>query len=279
MQRIEGISDLREAVKSLRAGGKIVGLVPTMGALHEGHLSLVNQAKANCDIVVVSAFVNPTQFNDPKDYKTYPRTPESDAELLESAGVDILFAPSEQEVYPEPDTRQFDLGSVGEVMEGPRRPGHFNGVCQIVSKLFDFVEPDLAFFGEKDFQQIAVIRRMLEITGQKVRLFPCPIIREADGLAKSSRNLLLKPECRAVAPSIHRILDESRSWKSTMSPSDVSRKVVEMINSIEHLKVEYYDIVDGRTLKTLSDWSETSEPVGCITVYCGEIRLIDNIHY
>lgn len=279
MQRIERISDLREAVKLLREGGKQVGLVPTMGALHEGHLSLVNTAKSNCDIVVVSTFVNPTQFNDPHDYKTYPRTPKEDAELLRSAGVDILFAPSEEEVYPEPDTRQFDLGNVGAVMEGPRRPGHFNGVCQIVSKLFDFVEPDLAFFGEKDFQQIAVIRRMLEITGQNVKIFPCPIVREADGLAKSSRNLLLKPEWRAIAPTIHKVMIESLTWKGILSPQATRNKVIEMLNATEYLRVEYYDIVDGRTLKSISTWAESKEPVGCITVYCGDIRLIDNIHY
>ncbi|GAD08105.1 Pantothenate synthetase [Porphyromonas crevioricanis] len=279
MQRLETIAALRAAVADLRAGGRTVGLVPTMGALHEGHMSLVGKARSHADVVVVSAFVNPTQFNDAHDYETYPRTPEADAQMLETAGVDILFTPAETEVYPEPDTRVFDLGSVADVMEGPRRPGHFNGVCQIVSKLFDYVQPDYAFFGEKDFQQIAVIRRMLEITGQKVEIVPCPIVREDDGLAKSSRNVRLSAQQRSIAPQIHSIMDRSKALKADMLPTDVRDLVVSQINTQPDLKVEYYDIVDGRTLLPIARWSDTDDPVGCITVYCGEVRLIDNIHY
>ncbi|MEG2820208.1 MAG: pantoate--beta-alanine ligase, partial [Muribaculaceae bacterium] len=209
MQTVRTVKELKNAVKAFRDGGKNIGLVPTMGALHEGHISLVKRCNAENDVTVVSVFVNPTQFNNKEDLKTYPRTEDADAKLLEVAGCDIVFMPTPNEVYPEPDTRIFSLGAVADVMEGAKRPGHFNGVAQIVSKLFYFVEPNRAYFGEKDFQQIAVIRSMVALESINVEIVSCPIVRESDGLAKSSRNVRLTPEMRKIAPNIAQILSES----------------------------------------------------------------------
>ncbi len=250
-----------------------------MGALHEGHLSLVNRCRKENDVVVVSVFVNPTQFNNKEDLRTYPRTEEADRALLESAGCDIAFMPTVEEIYPEPDTRVFALGRVAEVMEGAMRPGHFNGVAQIVSKLFMFVEPDRAYFGEKDFQQIAVIRSMVKSEGFKLEIVPCPIVREADGLAKSSRNVRLTPEMRKVAPNIARILNESKEYAKSHTVGETEKYVVDAINSYDGMEIEYYQIVDGISLEHLTSWDETGYAVGCVTVYCGDVRLIDNITY
>lgn len=279
MEIVREISQLRAGLDAARAQGKTIGLVPTMGALHDGHLSLVAKARQECDVVAVSVFVNPTQFNDPKDLQSYPRTEQADCALLQAAGVDFAFVPSVQEMYPEPDTRVFDLGPVAEVMEGAMRPGHFNGVAQIVSKLFAIVQPDRAYFGEKDFQQIAVIRRMAELEGFNLEIVPCPIMRHADGLAMSSRNVRLTPEQRAVAPAIHRALTASVDYAKNHTPAETIAHVVDEINAQPFMKVEYYQIVDGKTMQPISDWAETSEPVGCVTVFCGDVRLIDNIKY
>lgn len=279
MITINSVSELRETVSKFRNEGKTIGLVPTMGALHEGHLSLVNRCRKENDVVVVSVFVNPTQFNNKEDLRTYPRTEEADRALLESAGCDIAFMPTVEEVYPEPDTRVFALGRVAEVMEGAMRPGHFNGVAQIVSKLFMFVEPDRAYFGEKDFQQIAVIRSMVKSEGFKLEIVPCPIVREADGLAKSSRNVRLTPEMRKVAPNIARILNESKEYAKSHTVGETEKYVVDAINSYDGMEIEYYQIVDGISLEHLTSWDETGYAVGCVTVYCGDVRLIDNITY
>lgn len=281
MEVIRTVKELKSRIAELKAQGQQVGLVPTMGALHAGHRSLIERSCDENDATVVSVFVNPTQFNNANDLATYPRTEEADRALLEDAGVTIAFIPSVEEIYPEPDTRQFDLGPVAEVMEGPMRPGHFNGVAQIVSKLFYIVEPHKAYFGEKDFQQIAVIRRMVDILGLDVEIVDCPIVREADGLALSSRNVRLTPEGRAIAPTIHRVLSESREWKPEMSPTEVTDKVIALINSTPGLEVEYYQIVDSLTMQPLDRWPADGEPsaVGCVTVYCGDVRLIDNIKY
>lgn len=282
MEIIRTIEGLRKAVSKARSEGKSVGLVPTMGALHAGHRSLVERARRENDFVVVSVFVNPTQFNNPDDLRTYPRTEEADAALLETCGVDCAFIPSVEEMYPEPDTRIFDLGPVAEVMEGPMRPGHFNGVAQIVSKLFDMVRPDRAYFGEKDFQQIAVIRRMVELEGFDLEIVPCPIVREDDGLAMSSRNVRLTPQGRAVAPKIHEILLSSRELKDGgMNPVEVAQRTADAINGIEGLEVEYFAIVDAITMQQVTDWAQAGPEgcVGCVTVYCGDVRLIDNIRY
>ena len=279
MITINSVSELRETVSKFRNEGKTIGLVPTMGALHEGHLSLVNRCRKENDVVVVSVFVNPTQFNNKEDLRTYPRTEKADRALLESAGCDIAFMPTVEEIYPEPDTRVFALGRVAEVMEGAMRPGHFNGVAQIVSKLFMFVEPDRAYFGEKDFQQIAVIRSMVKSEGFKLEIVPCPIVREADGLAKSSRNVRLTPEMRKVAPNIARILNESKEYAKSHTVGETEKHVVDAINSYDGMEIEYYQIVDGISLEHLTSWDETGYAVGCVTVYCGDVRLIDNITY
>ncbi|MDE6396516.1 MAG: pantoate--beta-alanine ligase [Muribaculaceae bacterium] len=276
------VSELQSLVSEARAAGKSVGLVPTMGALHAGHKSLVDRSVKENDFTVVSVFVNPTQFNNQEDLIKYPRTEEADVAMLEEAGVDLAFIPTAQEVYgDEPDTRVFDLGPVAEVMEGAMRPGHFNGVAQIVSRLFRWVMPDRAYFGEKDFQQIAVIRRMSEIEGfDSIEIVPCPIVREADGLALSSRNVRLTPEMRKAAPTIHRVLDESRLMKTGgKSVGEVISSVTEAINSVDGLDVEYYSIVDPVTMQPVASWDVTPHPVGCITVYAGDVRLIDNITY
>lgn len=279
MKIVSSIKDLKNFLALEREKGKKVGLVPTMGALHAGHISLVKRCVAENDICVVSDFVNPTQFNDKHDLETYPRTLDADCALLEPVGCDYVFAPSVAEMYPEPDTRVFNLGPVAEVMEGPRRPGHFNGVAQVVSKLFYIVEPDNAYFGEKDFQQIAVIREMVRQLNLPVHIVDCPIQREADGLALSSRNTRLAPEQRQKAPVIARTLKESTTFVPAKSVQEVIDYVVNTINQVPEMEVEYFEIVDGNTMQPIQNWSDTTYPVGCITVYCGEVRLIDNIKY
>ena len=279
MKIVKGINELKGYLVDSKRNGKRIGLVPTMGALHKGHLSLVERCVRENDICVVSVFVNPTQFNDKHDLETYPRTLEADCALLESAGCDFVFAPSVEEMYPEPDTRTFDFGTVMQVMEGAKRPGHFNGVAQVVSKLFYIVEPDNAYFGEKDFQQIAVIRAMVKQLQIPVRINACPIVREADGLALSSRNTRLTPALRQKAPLIARTLQESKALAATKSVREVIDYVVNTLNADPDLEVEYYEIVDGNSLVSIQDWKDTSYAVGCVTVYCGEVRLIDNIKY
>lgn len=279
MKVVNSIEELRENLSQERLEKRSIGLVPTMGALHAGHISLVERCVRENDVCVVSVFVNPTQFNDKHDLETYPRTLEADCALLEAAGCHYVFAPSVEEMYPEPDTRVFNLGRVAEVMEGAMRPGHFNGVAQVVSKLFYIVEPDNAYFGEKDFQQIAVIRAMVKQLNIPVKINVCPIKREADGLALSSRNTRLTPELRQKAPLIARTLKESTTFAPGKSVQEVIDFVVNTINADPDMRVEYYEIVDGNTLEAIKDWSETDYPVGCITVFCGEVRLIDNIKY
>ncbi len=281
MEIIRTVEQLSRLTEAARKQGKSVGLVPTMGALHAGHISLVERARAENDVVVVSVFVNPTQFNNPTDLATYPRTEEADCRLLESAGADYAFIPSVEEMYPEKDERVFDLGEVAEVMEGPMRPGHFNGVAQIVSKLFYAAHPSRAYFGEKDFQQIAVIRRMVEIEGIDVEIVACPIKRADDGLALSSRNVRLTESRRAIAPGIYKTLRESVKLKTDKTLEEVKQYVIDTINSMPQMQVEYYEIVHPLTMQPLHDWSDAEDldPVGCITVYCGDVRLIDNIKY
>ena len=279
MKIIKTISKLRETLEAERANGKTIGLVPTIGALHDGHASLVRRSVEENDITVVSIFLNPTQFNDPKDLERYPVTLDSDCAILEKCGAQIAFVPSVREVYPEPDTRTFSYPPTDTVMEGERRPGHFNGVCQIVSKLFSYTNPDRAYFGEKDYQQIAVIRRMVDDLKFQLAIIPCPVIREADGLAMSSRNTLLAPEEKEIAPNIYRILKESKHLGTSIA--ETREWVVKQLNAISGLEVEYYSIVDGDTLADITDWNDAESVVGCITVYCGKtpIRLIDHIRY
>lgn len=276
---VQTIAELKACLNGEREQGHSVGLVPTMGALHAGHASLVERSVKENDVTVVSIFLNPTQFNDKKDLERYPRTLEADCLLLEKCGAQVVFAPSVDEVYPEPDTRVFSYPPTDSVMEGVFRPGHFNGVCQIVSKLFDYVEPDRAYFGEKDYQQICVIRRMVEDLKMDINIVACPVIREESGLARSSRNTLLSDEERQLAAHIYRVLSESR--KQQMSVAETHDFVVREIDAIEGLKVQYFSIVDGLTLADVSTWDDAESVVGCITVYCGAvpIRLIDHIRY
>lgn len=279
MKLIQTIKELRAELDTLRKEGKSVGLVPTMGALHAGHASLVKRAVAENDVVVVSDFVNPTQFNDQNDLLKYPRTLEADCKLLDSCGVTFVFAPSVEEIYPEPDTRQFSYAPLDTVMEGKFRPGHFNGVCQIVSKLFMIVEPDRAYFGEKDFQQLAIIREMVRKYPFNLQIVGCPIVREDDGLALSSRNARLSSEQRTQALQISRTLFASVEYAKAHTLAETKAFVEKAIEEAEGLTIEYFEIVDGDTLQTVSEWNDSNYIVGCITVYCGEVRLIDNIKY
>ncbi len=281
MKIIHTVRDLKATLADFRAQGKSVGLVPTMGALHEGHASLVRRSVKENDVTVVSIFVNPTQFNDKQDLAKYPRTLEADCALLEGIGATIAFAPSVEEVYPEPDTRTFSYPPTDTVMEGGFRPGHFNGVCQVVSKLFMMVEPDRAYFGEKDFQQIAVIRRMVDDLQFKLQVIPCPIVREESGLALSSRNTLLSAEEKELAVNISRVLFISRHYAKSHTLAETKAWVVETLNALDGLEVQYYEIVDGRSLESLTSWDNSNDIVGCITVFCGHlpVRLIDNVRY
>lgn len=279
MERITTVAALRELVDVARGEGKKVGLVPTMGALHKGHISLVERCVAENDVTVVSVFVNPTQFNDKRDLELYPRTPDEDCAMLEKAGCTYVFTPSVEEVYPEPDTRVFELGTVAEVMEGRFRPGHFNGVAQVVSKLFAMVAPHRAYFGEKDFQQIAVIRAMAAQLQFDIDIVACPIVREEDGLALSSRNTRLTVNQRRNAPQIADTLFKSLTFAQSHTVEQTIAYVVDTINAVDEMRVEYYEIVDGDSLLPVKDWNDSDFIVGCITVYNGEVRLIDNITY
>lgn len=281
MQVFHKIVELQNKLFEDRKNGKSVGLVPTMGALHEGHASLIKKSVKDNDVTVVSVFVNPTQFNDPKDLSSYPRDIEADCKLLEEVGADYVFTPSVEEMYPTPDTRHFEFPPISTVMEGAHRPGHFNGVCQVVSRLFYITRPDKAYFGEKDWQQIAVVKAMVRSLNLNVKIVECPIIRDTDGLARSSRNALLSADEREIAPNIFKALKESIEYSKKHNINETHDYVVEKINSVNNLEVEYFEIVDGNTLQKVSDWNDSDYIVGCITVYCGKrpVRLIDHIKY
>lgn len=279
MEIVHSIKDLQAGLAALRAQGKTVGLVPTMGALHAGHASLVKRSVAENDATVVSIFVNPTQFNDKNDLAKYPRTLEADCCLLEQCGATFAFAPSVEEIYPEPDTRHFSYAPLDTVMEGAFRPGHFNGVCQIVSKLFDMVKPDRAYFGEKDFQQLAIIREMVRQMKFPLEIVGCPIVREADGLALSSRNQRLSADERQTALKISQTLFASVEFAASHTVAETQKFVEDSIAAVPGLRLEYFELVDGNTLQKIADWADTDYAVGCITVFCGEVRLIDNIKY
>ncbi len=275
MKVVTTVSELRACLAACPPEG--IGFVPTMGALHAGHRSLVEEARRENETVVVSVFVNPTQFNDKNDLRRYPRTPEADAALLEAAGADVVFMPTVEEVYPEPDTRQFDFGAIDKVMEGATRPGHFNGVAQVVSRLFELVGPARAYFGEKDFQQIAVIKAMCRQLGLTLQIVECPIVRDTDGLALSSRNQLLTADHRAAAPHIYATLRAAVERSQELSPAELTAWVEEQINSNPFLEVIYFQAVDALTMQQVKAWSDAPHIQGCIAVQAGEIRLIDNI--
>ncbi|MCK9640560.1 MAG: pantoate--beta-alanine ligase [Prolixibacteraceae bacterium] len=277
MELFKTISELRQALNADKHNGLTIGFVPTMGALHQGHLSLVNRAGSENDRVVVSIFVNPTQFNDPNDLRNYPRRLDSDLALLADSPCDYVFAPAVEEIYPEPDNRKFDFGALELVMEGQFRPGHFNGVAQVVSKLFDVVKPDKAYFGLKDFQQYSIIKNMCSMLNLPIGIVACDIVREADGLAMSSRNMLLTPEHRTIAPLIYKSLQIALEEAGHFTPEEVKKHVKDRINLSGLLRVEYFEIVDELTLEAVSSWDQKGSKVGCIAVFAGKVRLIDNI--
>ena len=272
--------ELRSELSWLKNEGSTIGFIPTMGALHKGHISLIGKSKKETSFTVCSIFVNPTQFNNPNDLKKYPRTLDKDIELLEEIKCDILFVPSEKEVYPEPDTRQFDFGTLGKVMEGSFRPGHFNGVAQVVSRFFSIINPHKAYFGEKDFQQLVIIRELVKSEKINVQIIGCPTVREQDGLAMSSRNSLLSPLQRQNAPLISQTLFKAAGLsKNGFSVNSVSNWVENQINSSDYLKVEYFQIVNEDGLIPVSGWNEGTGIIGCIAVYAGDVRLIDNVRF
>lgn len=279
MKLIRTIKELQAELDTYKKQGKKIGLVPTMGALHAGHASLVKRSVSENSATVVSVFVNPTQFNDKNDLIKYPRNLDADCQLLEEVGATFVFAPTVEEMYPEPDTRQFNFAPLDTVMEGAFRPGHFNGVAQIVTKLFDAVQPDNAYFGEKDFQQLAIIRAMVKQFGYTLHIVGCPIVREADGLALSSRNARLSKEEREIALNISQTLFKSRTFAASHSLEETVKFVEDSIAAVDGLRLEYFQIVDGNTLQPVSNWEDSDYIVGCITVFCGEVRLIDNIKY
>ena len=284
MQILTTKAALQQQVEACKKEGKTIGLVPTMGALHEGHASLVRRCVSENNVCFVSVFVNPTQFNNKEDLEKYPRNIERDAELLSRIGAHFVFAPTPEEMYTAEEmntTFSFDFAGLDKVMEGKMRPGHFNGVVQVVSRLFYLVQPDKAYFGEKDYQQLAIIHHMVERSAMagtfgELKIIGCPIVREQSGLALSSRNERLSEDEKKTALNISRVLRESLEWAKTMSVKEVEQKVVDEINSVEGLEVEYYEIVDQTTLLPAQDFSHA---IGCVTVYCGPVRLIDNIKY
>lgn len=279
---VKSVNELKKQVGRLRDEHKSIGFVPTMGALHQGHLQLVSRCVAENDACVVSLFINPTQFNDKNDFNRYPRTLENDTALLASVGCAIVFAPSAEEMYTSSEMEtvfEFDFGGLDEVMEGIFRPGHFNGVVQVVSKLFSLVTPDKAYFGEKDFQQLAIIRRMVQVMNFPIEIVGCPIVREKSGLALSSRNALLSEQERTTAAVIYRTLSESKQLMHEKTVAETKAWVINRLNVVDGLKVEYYEIVNGNSLQSITDWSDADYVVGCVTVYCGKVRLIDNINY
>ena len=279
MKVVSTINELKTLLDDYRAKGMRIGFVPTMGALHNGHASLVERSVAGNDVTVVSVFVNPTQFNDKNDLKNYPRTLDADCALLERVGATVVFAPTVEEMYPAEDTRVFSFAPLDTVMEGACRPGHFNGVAQIVSKLFDAVEPRRAYFGEKDFQQLAIIREMVRQLSYDIEIIGCPIVREEDGLAMSSRNTLLTEDERECALTISSTLFASVDFAKVNSLAATKAFVEDMIDDTDGLELEYYQIVDGNTLQPVEEWGDSDYVVGCIALFCGKLRLIDNIKY
>lgn len=277
MKNFSTIKETTVYLGEQRAAGKTIGFVPTMGALHEGHLELMRRAKKENDLLVVSIFVNPIQFNNADDLKKYPRTLEEDIKKLESVQCDVLFAPDAQEMYPEKVTKQYDFGLLDKVMEGAFRPGHFNGVAIVVKKLFDIVQPHRAYFGEKDFQQLAIIKKLVEIENIPVEIVPCPIVREPDGLAMSSRNRLLSPEERKIAPFIYETLQEAKRRRDHICANPLRQMIINRFEGNAHFKLEYFDIVNDKTLQPINGWNNKVGTVACVAVWLGNVRLIDNI--
>lgn len=288
MQIITTVAALNAAIEEARNANRTIGLVPTMGALHDGHLSLVQKARQDNDLVVVSVFVNPIQFNNKEDLAKYPRTTEADCEKLSAAGVDIAFLPAVEEMYPEPVNTTYHFGPIEDVMEGPRRPGHFSGVAVVVRRLFDLTHPTRAYFGEKDFQQIAIVRNLLQQIQYPIEIVSCPIVRAEDGLALSSRNMRLSAEARAVAPNIYATLQQAVEMSEVEDVESVHDFVIDTLNSFQEINEldeslkfdpEYFEIVDDTTLQPISNWSTSKGIVGCIAVWLNGVRLIDMVRF
>lgn len=279
MKIFHTVKELTESLSARKSAGKSIGFVPTMGALHQGHLSLIDTSKKNCDLTICSIFVNPLQFNNPEDFEKYPQVPDRDISLLEQHGCEFLFMPSVKEMYPEEIRTQYDFGPLASVMEGAFRPGHFNGVGIVVKRLFDIVQPDKAFFGEKDYQQYLIIKKLVEIHHLAIDIVPCPIVREPDGLAMSSRNMRLTGEQRKLAPVIHRTLTEAVGLRDRMQPAEIIGWVEEVFRGTEGSRLEYFEIADDRTLEPVRAWEGGKGLIACIVVYIGNIRLIDNIRF
>ncbi len=279
MKKFTTIKETSEYLSGQKAAGKTIGFVPTMGALHEGHLELMRRARKENDLLVVSIFVNPIQFNNPDDLEKYPRTLEDDIEKLKSVGCDVLFAPDVDEMYPEKEKepKQYDFGELDKVMEGKFRPGHFNGVAVVVKKLFDIVQPHRAYFGEKDFQQLAIIKRLVEMENIPVEIVPCPIVREPDGLAMSSRNRLLTPEQRKEAPFIYQTLLEAKRRRDHICANPLRQMIINRFEGNENFRLEYFDIVNDKTLQPINSWNNKVGTVACVAAWLGNVRLIDNI--
>ncbi|HDO28063.1 MAG TPA: pantoate--beta-alanine ligase [Bacteroidetes bacterium] len=277
MKTFDSISGISRFLHTAKKQGKTIGFVATMGALHRGHLTLMQKAKNENDILVVSVFVNPLQFNNPEDLEKYPRNIEHDRMLLEEVGCDVLFNPGVKEMYPEPGSTQYDFGLLEKVMEGPSRPGHFNGVAVVVKKLFDIIRPDKAYFGEKDFQQLAIIQKLVKMENLPVQIVPCPIVRENDGLAMSSRNERLTAGKRQIAPFVYQTLKEAAKKSSTMTPDEVRLFVRNRFKDEPDFQLEYFEIADDRELQPVSNWNEAGGILGFVAASLENVRLIDNM--
>lgn len=275
---VKTVQEARRQLKSLWQDEGSLGFVPTMGALHEGHLSLIRRSVKENQFTAVSIFVNPTQFNEQHDFDRYPRNLETDLEIMASFPIDLVFAPGSSEIYPKPDTRVFDFGGLDKTMEGLHRPGHFNGVAQVVSRLFDIIRPDRAYFGEKDFQQLSIIRALVRQLHIPVEIIGCPIVRESDGLAMSSRNKLLSPGQRTAAAGVSKALFRARDLAGTLPVEKLQQKIIHQLNKHPLVAVEYFKIVNGENLQPVSDWSEEGTKIGCVAAIIGNVRLIDNIN-
>ncbi|MCK4677413.1 MAG: pantoate--beta-alanine ligase [Bacteroidales bacterium] len=277
MRVFEKISETHNFLKTVKARGLSVGFVPTMGALHRGHISLIEQSLKENNFTVCSIFVNPIQFNKKSDLKNYPRETTSDFQKLKSSGCNMVFMPSNDEMYPEPVNTQYDFGQLDKVMEGKHRPGHFNGVAIVVRKLFEIIMPDKAYFGEKDFQQLAIIQYLVKKNNIPVNIVPCPIIRENDGLAMSSRNVRLTPAERKEAPVIFQLLKQAKEKVPSLPVEASGKWIKEEFNKYPSIKFEYFEIVDMETLQPVKEWGECKKIIACVAVHLGKIRLIDNI--
>lgn len=270
------IKEIEEIITLHKQKGHTIGFVPTMGALHEGHISLINYSKQQTDITVCSIFVNPTQFNNASDLTLYPRTPEADIKLLEDAGCDILYMPDVSDVYPDNDTRQFNFGYLDAILEGAKRPGHFNGVGQVVSILLQGVNPNKAFFGSKDYQQVMVVKSLVKQLNLAVEIVPCPILREQDGLAMSSRNTRLSTEERKIAALVPKLMQQAIEVVKQKGVSAAKVFIVESVSKIPEMRLEYYEVCDADSLELLNEIKPNQKTVSLIAVFVGNIRLIDN---